>query len=262
MRKAKTLGCGLLVAGISWLCLTTQPVAGAAYTHLLTVVRGVATGHALSASRTYTVTATTDKGCSNTESIRINVAQPFSLQLAPEAVVCAGSSVSLSASGAAQYHWTGNTAGLSNTTTGNPVATPFVNTVYTVVGRDAYNCFTDTASVTVRVNPLPNVNAGSTLEVLAGTTGQLQSTASSDVVAWNWTPADYLSCASCPAPETKPFRPLTYTLTVQNAAGCAASDSVLVKLLCSGSRIFIPTSFTPNADGRNDRFRIRAEGIK
>ena len=59
MRKAKTLGFGLLAAGMSWLCLTTQPVAGAARTHLITLVRGVATGHALStSSRTYTVTAT------------------------------------------------------------------------------------------------------------------------------------------------------------------------------------------------------------
>ncbi|RYZ50292.1 MAG: gliding motility-associated C-terminal domain-containing protein, partial [Chitinophagaceae bacterium] len=211
---------------------------------------------------TYTVTATTDKGCSHAESIRIKVAQPISVQLLPEAQVCAGSTVALAASGATQYQWIANTAGLSSMSIGNPVASPLTTTAYTVVGSDAFNCFTDTATITVRVIPLPAVDAGLSLDVLAGTTGRLQSTASSDVVAWNWTPADYLSCTACPAPETKPFRPLTYTLTVQNAAGCLASDTVSVRLLCSGSRIFIPTSFTPNADGKNDRFRIRAEGIK
>ena len=58
MRRAKILGCSLLTVGISWLFLTVQPVAGAVHTHLLAVIRRVATGHALSTSRTYTVTAT------------------------------------------------------------------------------------------------------------------------------------------------------------------------------------------------------------
>ncbi|HEV7333773.1 MAG TPA: PKD domain-containing protein [Flavisolibacter sp.] len=211
---------------------------------------------------TYSVTATTEKGCSHTESIRLKVAQPFTVQLAPETQVCTGSTVSLSASGAASYQWIGNTAGLSSTTISNPIARPVANTSYTVVGKDAFQCFTDTATIKVSIQPLPTVDAGPALEVLAGTGGRLQPTTSNDVVSWNWTPGDYLSCTTCPAPETKPFRSLTYTVTVQNSAGCSASDTVSVGLLCSGSRIFIPTSFTPNADGKNDRFRIRAEGIK
>lgn len=210
----------------------------------------------------YSVTATTDKGCSRTESILLKVAQPFMVQLAPEAVICAGKPITLTASGATSYEWIGNTTGLSSTSVSNPVAQPASSSIYTVVGKDAYQCFTDTATISVRVQPLPSIDAGPSLELLAGTGGRLQPTASSDVVSWNWTPADYLSCTTCPAPEAKPFRPLTYTVTVKNSAGCEASDTVSVNLLCSGSRIFVPTSFTPNADGKNDRFRIRAEGIK
>jgi 3D (Asp-Asp-Asp) domain-containing protein len=58
MRKAKTLGYGLLVIGLGWLFFTAQPVAGAARTHLLAVAWRMATSHKLSDSRTYTVTAT------------------------------------------------------------------------------------------------------------------------------------------------------------------------------------------------------------
>jgi 3D (Asp-Asp-Asp) domain-containing protein len=58
MRKAKTLGYGLLVVGLGWLFLTAQPVAGAARTHLLAIAWRMATTHTLSDSRTYTVTAT------------------------------------------------------------------------------------------------------------------------------------------------------------------------------------------------------------
>jgi 3D (Asp-Asp-Asp) domain-containing protein len=59
MRRAKELGFGLLLVGISWLFFTALPVAGAARTHLLAAIRRAATARTLSASgRTYTVTAT------------------------------------------------------------------------------------------------------------------------------------------------------------------------------------------------------------
>jgi gliding motility-associated-like protein len=168
----------------------------------------------------------------------------------------------LRASGAATYQWIGNTTGLSNTLIPNPTARPAVSGNYTVVGQDAHNCFTDTASIAVTVLPLPTVDAGADAETLAGTSVQLRPTVTGNVTSWTWTPADYLSCTTCPAPESKPLRPLTYTLSVRTADGCSASDTVSIKLLCSGSRIFVPTVFTPNNDGKNDRFRIRAEGIR
>jgi gliding motility-associated-like protein len=210
----------------------------------------------------YRVVATTGKGCSNSDSIKISVVHPFTLSLLQQATICQGNSVELKASGAALYHWTGNTATLNSTTVPNPVARPQVTTVYTVVGRDQQGCFTDTASIHVVVNSLPVVNAGPDVDVLAGTPVQLNTTASSDVVSWRWSPADFLSCTNCPSPEAKPLRPMTYNLIVQTAEGCEAKDSVTVHLLCSGSRIFVPNTFTPNNDGKNDLFRIKAEGIK
>ena len=224
------------------------------------------TGATVSASPTntllYTVVATTAKGCSSKDSVRVNVIHPFKLTLSAQANVCAGSSLDLRASGAATYQWIGNTTGLSNTLIPNPTARPAVNGNYTVVGKDAHNCFTDTASIAVTVLPLPTVDAGADAETLAGTSVQLRPTVTGNVTSWTWTPADYLSCTTCPAPESKPLRPLTYTLSVRTADGCSASDTVSIKLLCSGSRIFVPTVFTPNNDGKNDRFRIRAEGIR
>jgi gliding motility-associated-like protein len=210
----------------------------------------------------YKVVATTTKACSNSDSIHLKVIHPFTLSLPTQVSVCEGSSIELKAAGANSYQWIGNMASLSNTTIANPTARPVATTTYTVVGKDAQGCFQDTATISVVVNPLPSVDAGPDLDLLAGTLGQLKATASNDVISWNWTPADYLSCTNCPSPETKPLRSLTYSLTVQNAAGCVAIDTVSIHLLCSGSRIFIPNTFTPNGDGRNDRFRIKAEGIK
>jgi gliding motility-associated-like protein len=95
-----------------------------------------------------------------------------------------------------------------------------------------------------------------------GSPHQLQPTASSDVQTWSWSPSKYLSCTTCKSPEAKPVEPMNYQVTVTNAFGCTATDTVSIKLFCSESRIYIPNSFTPNNDGVNDRFSIKGQGIR
>ncbi len=43
--------------------------------------------------------------------------------------------------------------------------------------------------------------------------------------------------------------------------GCIAADTVTVAVKCINSRIYIPNAFTPNRDGRNETFHIRADGV-
>jgi gliding motility-associated-like protein len=211
---------------------------------------------------TYTVSVTNSYGCINTDSVKITVAHPFKMNLASEAVVCKGKTIELKSSGAATYQWIGNTIGLNNTAIANPMATPAETSTYTVSGTDKDNCFTDTASIQVLVKPVPNVDAGQGVEILMGSPHQLQPTASSDVHTWSWSPSKYLSCTTCKSPEAKPVESMNYQVTVTNAFGCTATDTVSIKLFCSESRIYIPNSFTPNNDGVNDRFSIKGQGIR
>ena len=120
--------------------------------------------------------------------------------MATDTFVCSGSNAQLNAQGANSYQWINTVTGLSNIQIANPVASPVVNTVYTVVGSDAYNCFKDTLSINVAVRPLPSVTAEPDFQMLAAETHQLRATASNDVVKWLWSPADYLSCTSCHTP--------------------------------------------------------------
>jgi gliding motility-associated-like protein len=53
-----------------------------------------------------------------------------------------------------------------------------------------------------------------------------------------------------------------YTIKVANQWGCVATDTILVKLQCTQSKIYIPDAFTPNQDGKNDVFYISGSGIK
>ncbi len=211
---------------------------------------------------TYTVRVTDSAGCSKTDSVRIIVAQPFQLQLAPDAQVCQGNSIQLNATGANTYKWINNNSTLNNTQIPNPVASPSSTETYTVIGTDQYSCFTDTATIRVSVAQRPAVNAGQDSTIFPGEPYLLQPTVSSDVTTYKWTPERYLSCYTCATPQASPIESLTYQLTVTNAAGCSASDSVSVTILCAESKVYIPNIFTPDNDGLNDFFAIKGQGIR
>jgi gliding motility-associated-like protein len=210
---------------------------------------------------TYTVAGIDANGCAGFDTLTVKVEQPEQLTLSPDSTaLCAGDSLALHASGTDVYAWIDDTSGLNSASVGGPLAVPPYSLRYTVVGSDAYGCFHDTLSVPVTVLPVPTVNAGPSVEVLAGDPVQLLATGSADVVSWQWTPADYLSCTDCAQPICTPKKPEIYTVSVVNAVGCSASDTVSVELICEAARVRIPEAFTPNNDGHNDRFDILGIG--
>lgn len=210
----------------------------------------------------YSVEVTNSYGCKNTDTVMVQVGTPFKIKTSADTIVCIGKSVQLAASGASSYTWINNTVGLSNTGIANPVAKPSSTTQYTVVGYDNAQCFTDTALVQVMVSPLPTVNAGADVQTAGGAPVQLTAAGSSDVIKWNWSPPDYLSCIACAATTATPVRDMAYVITGKNNYGCAASDTVLIQLMCNQSQVYIPTSFTPNGDYKNDLFYIKGGGVK
>ncbi|MEP7108841.1 MAG: PKD domain-containing protein [Ferruginibacter sp.] len=212
-------------------------------------------------STKYIVKVINSFGCSNSDSLIITVIQPFSMIVPADTVICAGKSVQLKTTGAATYNWINTTTGLSNTQVSNPVATPPGNIQYTLVGYDSARCFTDTATIRIRVNPLPVVNHQPDMETLGGMPVQLQATGSTDIVNWTWTPTDYLSCSNCAAPVSTPLKPVTYIVTGHTAFGCVATDTVSLKLACAISNVYVPAVFSPNDDGKNDMFTILGTGV-
>jgi gliding motility-associated-like protein len=210
----------------------------------------------------YTVLGTDDNGCQGQGSVDLKVVMPQTLHVFPDSTgVCMGDTVGLHAKGTDVYQWIGDVAGLSSTGVANPVVQPMQTTHYTVVGSDAFSCFSDTLPITVTVMPLPTVNGGGGVEVVAGTPVVLAAAGSADIVQWQWAPPDYLSCSDCAQPVSTPKKPETYVVTVTNGVGCHARDTVQVKLLCAESRVRIPEGFSPNGDGHNDRFVILGIGF-
>jgi gliding motility-associated-like protein len=205
----------------------------------------------------YVVTGTDANSCKASDTVRIVVVHPQTLTIdhAPREI-CATKSVQLIASGTDLYSWS-PMDGLNNPTSGNPVASPGVTTTYYVTGMDSKKCFSKTDSVKVIVHPNPDVTiVNNALVVEKGSKTLINTTGSDNIQKWFWDPSQGLSCNTCPQPILWAQKSMTYTVKVQTDFGCSDTAQLTVHVLCDQSKIYIPSAFTPNGDGKNDRFYV------
>ncbi|PPK86459.1 gliding motility-associated-like protein [Neolewinella xylanilytica] len=129
---------------------------------------------------------------------------------------------------------------------------------YTVYARDVLGC-TVSRIVTIEDGPLFSVDLGPDREILFGDSLVL----SADILggggdldyAWEASYEGTLSCTDCPAPTAKPQYEIDYRLALMDAVGCLAEDRVRVRVR-KVREVAVPTAFTPNDDGNNDRLLV------
>ncbi len=178
---------------------------------------------------TFTVTGIGANGCTNSATVAVAVnALPTVGATATPATICFdGSTTSqLQGTGAVNYFWSPAT-GLNDVNLPNPVFTPPApgSYTFTVEGTDGNGC-TNTASVTVTVNPVPAVTATADFPTLcAGGTTRLVASGASTYV---WAPATNLSSTTVANPVANPTVTTTWTVTGSDAAGCTNSTQITV----------------------------------
>ncbi len=96
------------------------------------------------------------------------------------------------------------------------------------------------------------------VNAIAGKPLQLQ--ARNFASQYSWSPASGLNSPFIAAPVAIIQAPQTYTVSLTSATGCVTVDTVLVRLF-QEREIYVPTAFTPNGDGRNDRLYPILVGI-
>ncbi|MEI8059398.1 MAG: PKD domain-containing protein, partial [Ferruginibacter sp.] len=208
----------------------------------------------------YIVEGTNIHGCSNVDSILVDVKQPFLMQNSRGDTLCNGNAVRLFASGAFSYSWSPST-GLNSSTIATPLASPSTTTTYRVIGSDDKACFNDTGFVTVKVYPIPVVDAGQDKTINVGQSIELKPTISPDVTSVIWTPTQSIVQNNFPNITVKPNETTQYTIEARNPGGCKTRDKVTIFLICNGANVFIPNTFSPNEDGINDVFYPRGTGL-
>jgi gliding motility-associated-like protein len=208
----------------------------------------------------YTAVLTDTAGCSTTSNaITVYPVTTDSMRIVPSATaICAGTPVQFAASAANTgsnpvYQWKVN--GIAQQQ-GSPVfsADHFVNgdLISCTLNNPACTTFVSN-NVLLRVDQIPVVATGQVFSVIDGQTAVLTPLVSGNPISWLWTPSAGLSDATVAHPVCSIAQKTIYNLKVSSSLGCSSSENVEVKVF---SGIFIPNSFTPNADGENDVFYI------
>jgi hypothetical protein len=196
------------------------------------------------ATTLYNVTGTDANGCTGTAQITVTV-NPLPVVYAntSASVVCGGTSITLTGSGAYNYLWdNGVTDGLS--------FVPTITTTYNVTGVDVFGC-SNTAQITITVNNTPVIIPSATYTtVCQGQTDTLHANASGGTTPYTYTWTDvqtattYTDSVLVIIPTTAPYS--TYSLSVTDFNGCASytSNSINVNLADSLSGLITE----PNAN--------------
>ena len=162
----------------------------------------------------YTVTGYNSFGCSSTSSVCITVtptSQTFTTSANPT-IMCSGSSVTLSSSGAVTYTFFPPL----QTNTNNIVVSPTVNTIYDVTARFADGCYA-THTVQLIVQPSPTVNILTSPSVIC--MGDQVSLEGSGATNYTWSPTGSSNTNIVVSPTTS----TTYTLFGNTGGVCTGS---------------------------------------
>ena len=174
-------------------------------------------------SITYVVTAVDGFGCMESDSVVVFVQQLPVADAGSDEGLCFGESVQLEASGGGNYVWAPSSS-LSNPNISNPTAMPVTTTQYVVIVSDQLGC-SDSDTMEIVVNPLPEADAGPDQLVCEGQTTQLEGSGGID---YSWSPTDGLSDPLIADPVAAPELPTEYVLTVTDVNSCTNTDTVFV----------------------------------
>ena len=201
--------------------------------------------------------------CITQDTLVVKVNKEPTPHAGPDGNICYGQSYQLKGSGGSQYTWT--PAIYLNTTSGdNPIATPSLTTTYTLSVIDSIGCHSlITDSVTVitsrpmRIHTFP-------FDTIAHSGDQFQLFATSSGISYTWFPTEGLSNPNIANPIVTVGNignEITYKVVGVTEAGCKGEGYVKIRGY-KGPDIYMPTGFTPNNDGTNDKFMPYPVGIK
>jgi gliding motility-associated-like protein len=224
------------------------------------------TGASLSglAAGLYRVTVTDGAGCTQADDVAVQ--QPgeslagIALTQNPSCPGGFNGSISIEAIGGTppyQYSTDGSRF------TGAPVQIALVAGTYTPALRDARGCTVFLPPVTLQDPPPLVVDLGPDINLLFGRDTQLLASVSNNqgpvFFQWQVEGAPYLSCVNCPDPVVKGLDfGRFFQVTATDSAGCRATDALRIDVE-KPRGVYVPTGFSPNGDGQNDRLLVHGQ---
>lgn len=223
--------------------------------------------YATGGTHTVVVITTNNYGCKDTANQTLTILTPPPVSVSPAKIICKGGSAQLSASGGISYVWT-PTVSLDFPNSSTPNATPTISTQYSVVITSSLfvggNQCSFLLTTNVNVTQLSAIPIGANANPVIVTTGSATTLTylGSPGVLVTWLPLGSTTPATGYTVTAYPDRPTTYT-AVATLGPCKETATVNVEAYSAGcldEDVFVPNTFTPNSDGKNDILYVR--GIK
>ncbi|MBL0309807.1 MAG: PKD domain-containing protein [Bacteroidetes bacterium] len=211
----------------------------------------------------YTVTGYNLLGCSATAIVPITVKSKVDISLPQDFAVCPFDTTQIetmmnfgSVLGV-HYQWSPPYY-VDDAQTANPFAVMKNRPITFQLIASGGECEADTEIVTINIRALPVLEVSNDITTTPNSEIQLLAT-SSKKVSYQWQAPEELSCTDCRRPVIRPTLSQTVQIEVTDEYGCKTQDSIRIRITgCDENTVFVPNTFTPNGDGRNDVFRIRS----
>lgn len=208
---------------------------------------------------TYTLNVVDQNNCPATHTVQIVPTITIVANAGDDSTFCTNGSITLNAGNsvgaAGGYVWIELPSGATVATTPTILVAPAAGSS-TFVLQAISSSSSCVAFDTVVVNslPLPDVDAGPSFTIPVYSTVTIGGNPTSNTgITFSWTPAFPLDDGTISNPVASNTVNTTYTITVTDANGCRASDTVQVLIY---PEIKIPNGFSPNGDSRNDTWII------
>jgi len=208
----------------------------------------------------YTVTGTDANGCSNTDSVFVDILDLPILTVSSGAqndVYCLNGIISLSAVGASSYTWSGPDSFTSSAV--NPTITNVDATNegwYNVWGTDANGCQSeDSIYVKVITDILAGIADGDSI-ICPGETAVLSAYGGASY-AWSEPGGNSYNGQVVTLTNTTLDQSGWYLVAITDTNGCVKTDSAFLQISYNADCIFIPDLVTPDFDGKNDNWEIQ-----
>ena len=185
---------------------------------------------------TYTVTGFSVNGCQSTAQVTVTVVPELIANAGNDVTICNGESVTLNASGGASYTWNTGDTGAS------PTFSPTTTTTYTVTVTDGFGN-SDTDSVTVIVNELPDVTVSENITIIEGESTNL---VVNGAETYLWNTGEISSSIT-----VSPLQTTTYTVT-----GTTNSCSVQAQVTVTVEELFVASAGSDESVCDNDSYEI------
>jgi|CXWL01.1.fsa_nt_gi gliding motility-associated-like protein len=214
----------------------------------------------------YIVTATLGR-CSGYDTVIVNVNAAPIPNAGPDGFICYGQTYPLQGSGGTLYSWSPNTY-LDNPSISNPTSAAAKDITYTMSILSDINGCASLTTDQVRIDVTPPIKVKTfPYDTIGYTNDQFQLLAvpsDSDVINYSWSPGTGLSDPAIANPIVTVGAigdVVQYQVITSTIAGCRGEGYVTVRVY-KGPDIYMPTGFTPNNDGRNDKFTPFPVGIR